>query len=224
MRERKSFTLIELLIVITIIAILAAMLLPALNQAKEVSKRVKCISQLKQLGTASALYANDASGNIAFYPGFGSFQFHYNGMVHLGWRFLMVEGYFKNSSILLCPSDKHAKNNRHTYYACYAIIDPILMGNPDTGFKLSNPWGEIVDMIPIKNTQIKRPSEELQSGCCVAYKEINHKNTFPTLQYDGSVKNRRVSAAFHSDVIGKYNYEAGYWTRGALISASHCAY
>jgi prepilin-type N-terminal cleavage/methylation domain-containing protein len=63
--NRRGFTLVELLVVIAIIAVLAALLLPALAQAKERANRARCMSNLRQIGVALRIYADD---NAEFLP------------------------------------------------------------------------------------------------------------------------------------------------------------
>ena len=63
-KDQRTFTLIELLVVIAIIAILAAMLMPALQQARDRAKAANCVSQLKQVSQATIQYANDFEGWI----------------------------------------------------------------------------------------------------------------------------------------------------------------
>ena len=99
--KRRFFTLIELLVVIAIIAILAAMLLPALNRARDRSKTVNCVSNLKQLGQALLLYSGDWNG---FAP-----PANYGAAVEPIWCTTLKEkGYLHGDALLTCPSQASA--------------------------------------------------------------------------------------------------------------------
>ena len=68
-RSRRGFTLVELLVVVGIIALLSSILLPSLNKAREASRSVKCMSNLRQLSQATLMFVNDHKGKM---PGRGA--------------------------------------------------------------------------------------------------------------------------------------------------------
>jgi len=149
---KKGFTLLELLIVIAIIAILASLLLPALSKARESSKKISCMSNLKQIGTASVLYISDYDGYIAPCRDVSTgWSFWYNQ------RFLNA---YVPVSVFYCPSQTII----NTTSSCFAAnarwygygYNRHLRDDSYTG---ASSWSAFLANVHKKITSIRKPSE-----------------------------------------------------------------
>ncbi|MFA6567169.1 MAG: prepilin-type N-terminal cleavage/methylation domain-containing protein [Victivallales bacterium] len=204
----NEFTLIELLIVIAIIAILAAMLLPALKNAQDMAKSIACVNNLKQIGYASILYNSD--WNDYLLPKYFGNYTDYNNMSWAGairaYTTPNSSSYFferAKDRVFMCPSDNTALNSLYVFGTSYGMNNNLVLP-PATARKTGS---------------FKNQSEILQFG------EYNHDGNYQAwllvggvLSTAGQYHKLKYNVSFldgHCDTIDyRYaakGYSSAYW-------------
>jgi prepilin-type N-terminal cleavage/methylation domain-containing protein len=175
---KKAFTLIELLVVIAIIALLLAILMPALAKVKEKGKTVVCASQLKQFGMAWTMYAQENNdSNIEYSPvsewADGGFWFFKLGPYFSDNHFALglTDG-FKNPDVMFCPATRRYSPNKFS--------GPLTYGGSDMAWKF-----DMSTLRPSYTGEQPQGSYMINAWTQSDYKRFSNTNSMTPLVVDG---------------------------------------
>ena len=148
-----GFTLIELLVVVAIIAVLVALLLPALGQARERAKEVDCKSRMRSAGQATLFYSSENNGTLGIYQSMPVVGEYF-------WSTFLIQGkYLPDGSVVICPSIAPDKAFGYSKYRTYGVrLDAFV--NPRDAYTQINTGGSYNQRY-LRTERISEPSRYL---------------------------------------------------------------
>lgn len=207
-RNDHAFTLIELLVVIAIIGILAAMLFPVFAQAREKARQIDCVSNMRQLGMALRMYADDHDGVFPLQsrlyidpccPFWMDVAYGVPNWLHApegNWA-QGVYSYVKAPGIFLCKSNKGwTANSDSSQLGLSYIYNGFAAGRNDAGVPESSRFILLWDYRYITSFAVANP---MPTAWAWYEGWAPHPNQYNLLHFDGHVKNMPEST-FRSQI------------------------
>lgn len=190
----KSFTLIELMLVITVIAVLVSLLMPAINKAKNTAKMIRCSANMKQIGLAVNSYTDDYQGWMPFNDVAPGTSYYFKASPYLCGKTDSLWTYFASmgkSTVLYCPENTEVDFASNQNYSNYSFNIDVLGSN-------THGWANGVRKItefryPTKNSVLFDASSISKYSCFGLDTNITIDNAGCAA---GFIHNRQVNSLF----------------------------